>query len=149
MKQIQTLKGIAKLLREEMLQTTVEDIDFFRHCLFGIFTDYYEEIGEKAQFVNYVVVDKNDDYEVFHMSNPIAHCDTMEIIKEIDALAKYLVEDFQDENVKRVYINNFSFELSNFRNYKNRIFNKYRKLSDIEINEQYYRIIKRFFKRYI
>lgn len=149
--QRETLKEIAGMLRKDLIASEeVEEINYIQTYLFFVLTNYWEEIGERKQNVNYITVYKSGEYEESSMGNLISHCDTLTIIKDISNVSQIIYGDYQNEKIERIYIDNYSFELQAFREYEERIFKKYNeKYNAKEVYDIYRKISKRFFRRYI
>ena len=149
--QRETLKEIAGMLRKDLIASEeVEEINYIQTCLFSLLTNYWEEIGEKKQYMNYVTIYKNGEYEESPFGNIISHCDTLAIIKDVYNVSQIIYGDYQNEKIERIYIDNYSFELQTFREYEERIFKKYNeKYNAKEVYDIYRKISKRFFRRYI
>ena len=149
--QRETLKEIAGMLRKDLIASEeVEEINYIQTCLFSLLTNYWEEIGEKKQYMNYVTIYKNGEYEESPFRNIISHCDTLAIIKDVYNVSQIIYGDYQNEKIERIYIDNYSFELQTFREYEERIFKKYNeKYNAKEVYDIYRKISKRFFRRYI
>ena len=148
--QRETLKGIAGMLRKDLIASEVEEINYIQTCLFSLLTNCWEEIGEKKQYMNYVTIYKNGEYEESPFGNIISHCDTLAIIKDIYNVSQIIFGDYQNENIEKIYIDNFLFNFKVFREYEQRIFNKYNSIYNAkEVYDIYRKISKRFFSIYI